>query len=97
MIISRIERIATIVVAILMMGAASAYLYMVETVGLPSAGYTWADLSIGDRILISLPTVFLMTYAVLLLIFYRKRGVRVHSTWTVQDGSDYRGQKYPWM
>lgn len=90
MIISKVERITTIIVAVLMMCAASAYLYMVETVGLPAAGYYWTDLTVVDLVLVTLPSVLLITYAVLLLMFYRQRGVRVPVI-------GYMGNKFPWM
>ena len=97
MIISRVERIWTIIVAVLMLIASIAYLVSVHYIALPEAHMSWDQLSLGDTVLLCFPSTFLSIHAVLLLIFHRKRGVRVHSTWTVQDGSDYKGQKFPWM
>lgn len=97
MIISRTERIWTIIVAVLMLIASIAYLMSVHYMALPEAHMSWDQLSLGDAVLLCFPSAFLSIHAVLLLIFHRKRGVHIKSTWTVQDGSNYRGQKFPWM
>lgn len=98
MIYSRIERIATIGVALFMICAAMAYLYFIGSIGMESTGnghYKWESRSVADLILIMSPAALLVVYALLLLKFYRLRGMHTHNMWSELDGSPYKGDKFP--
>ena len=87
MIISKVERLWTIVVAVLMLGAAGAYTYAVSGLG-------QEHLSFSDLCWIYSPTVLLTLYGGVLLLCYKQRGINV-STRFIQ--SNYQGSKYPWL
>lgn len=89
MIISKVERMWTIVVAVLMLIAAALYAYSVS-------GLSKEQLSFADLCWIYSPTVLLGIYGVILLLCYRQRGLRWKQGYRV-DISGYQGDKYPWL
>lgn len=89
MIISRIERIATVVVAVLMWCAACAYLITISDV-------LSEHLTFSDLCWIYSPAVFLFVYGAVLMLCYKQRGIRWDRYHRV-DTNGYQGSKYPWL
>lgn len=89
MIISKVERVWTIAIALVLLCAACAYTMAISDVVTPA-------LTFMDKCWIYSPTVLLTVYGVLLLCCYRQRGVKWKQGHRV-DVSGYQGDKYPWL
>lgn len=89
MIISKVERVWTIVVGVFMLIAAA--LYVLSVSGLGKEQLTFSDLC-----WIYSPAVLLTLYGVILLLCYKQRGLRWKQGYRV-DISGYQGDKYPWI
>lgn len=86
MIMSKVERVAVIIVAVLMLLAAMAYAYTVQ--GVMSDHLTFMDLC-----WIYSPTILLTVYGIILLLCYKQRGIRI----SIARESSYSSSKYPWL
>lgn len=86
MIISKVERVWTLIIAVLMLCAACAYTITVSDV-------ISEHLTVFDICWIYSPAVTLFVYGVILIICYRQRGILVSSKFI----SSYQGSKYPWL
>lgn len=89
MIISKVERVWTLVVAVLMLVAACAYTIAVSDV-------VSEQLTVWDICWIYSPAVFLSIYGILLILCYKQRGLKWKQGYKV-DVSGYQGNKYPWL